>query len=114
MKHRLWWFTDAADAHRDVGEGRSHHEVEDPGLLLQDVGGREDHPHCGQDEEEDGGEEGQEGFVQAPVLQRVTAMTSEKNMEEETLNTLRPVTTRHLNQRHFKTNLLQDVVKAHG
>lgn len=68
----------SADAHRDISEGRPHHEEEDPGLQLEDVGWREDHPGGGQDEEEDGREEGEEGFVQAAVLQSVTAVSSAK------------------------------------
>lgn len=67
-----------ADAHRDVSEGRPHHEVVDPGLQLDDVGWRADHPNRGQDKEEDGRQEGQEGLVQAAVLQSVTAVSSAK------------------------------------
>lgn len=65
-------------AHRDISEGCPHHEVECPGLQFEDVGWRVDHPNCGQDEEEDRREEGQEGFVQAAVLQSVTAVSSAK------------------------------------
>lgn len=65
----------SSDTHRDVSEGCPHHEVEGPGLQLEDVGWREDHPDGGQDEEEDGREEGQEGFVQAAVLQSVAAVS---------------------------------------
>lgn len=67
-----------ADTHCDISEGCPHHEVEDPGLQLEDVGWREDHPNGGQDEEEEGREEGQEGFVQAAVLQSVTAVSPAK------------------------------------
>lgn len=56
-------------AYRDVGKGRAHHEVEDPGLQLDDIGGRKLCPNCGQDEEEDRREEGQKGLVQAVVFQ---------------------------------------------
>lgn len=34
--------------YRDVGKSCPHHEVEDPGLQLQDVGWRVDHPNGGQ------------------------------------------------------------------
>lgn len=62
-------------SHRDVSESCSHHEVEDPGLQLKDVGWRVHHPNGGQDEEEDGREEGQESFIQTAVLQSVTAVS---------------------------------------
>lgn len=70
--------TKSAYAHRDIGEGCPHHEVEDPGLQLEDVGWRVHYPSCGQDKEEDRRKEGQEGFVQAAVFQRVTAVSSAK------------------------------------
>lgn len=73
----------SADAHRDISEGCAHHEVEDPGLQLEDVGWREDHPGGGQDEEEDGRQEGEEGFVQAAVLQSVAAVRSAKTQSSE-------------------------------
>lgn len=69
-------------AHRDVSEGCPHHEVEDPGLQLQDVGWREHYPGCRQDKEEDRREERQEGFVQAVVFQRVTAVSSATESKE--------------------------------
>lgn len=75
-------------AHRDISEGRPHHEVEHPGLQLQDVGWREHHPDGGQDEEEDGREEGQEGFVQAAVLQSLTAVSPGKTTEREEFRAL--------------------------
>lgn len=68
----------SAGTHRDVSEGCPHHEVEDPRLQLEDVGWRKDHPSGGQDKKEDGRKKGQEGFVQAAVLQSVTAMSSAK------------------------------------
>ncbi len=58
----------SAGAHRDISKGCPHHEVEDPGLQLKDVGWREDHPSGGQNKEEDGRKEGQEGLIQAAVL----------------------------------------------
>lgn len=64
------------DAHRDICKGRPHHEVEDPRLQLEDVGWGEDHPGCGQDKKQEGRQEGQEGFVQAAVLQSVAAVSS--------------------------------------
>lgn len=71
----------SADTHRDISKGCPHHEVEDPGLQIEDVGWREHHPCCGQDKEQDRRKEGQEGFVQAAVLQRVTAVSSENHGE---------------------------------
>lgn len=68
----------SADTHRDVSEGCAHHEVENPGLQLEDVRWRENHPSGGQDKEENGRKEGQEGFVQAAVFQSVTAMSPAK------------------------------------
>ena len=64
--------------HGDVGEGCSNHQVEDPGLLLDDVGGRQHHPEGGEEEEEDRGEEGEEGLVQTAVLQSLAAVTPGK------------------------------------
>lgn len=55
-------------SHRYICEGRSHHEVEDPGLLLKNIGRREHHPNGGQDEEEKWRKEGKEGFIKAAVL----------------------------------------------
>lgn len=79
-------------AYRDVGEGRAHHEVEDPGLQLDDVGGRELRPNCGQYEEEDRREEGEEGLVQAVVFQRVAAIRSAKQKRGRQLRALRQQT----------------------
>lgn len=77
---KLWCVKKSADAHRDISEGCPHHEVEDPGLQLEDVGWRVHCPGCGQDKEEDRRKEGQEGFVQAVVFQRVTAVRSAKRV----------------------------------
>lgn len=75
---RVWGKTceKSPDAHRDICKRRPHHEVEDPGLQLQDVGRREHDPGSGQNKEEDRREEGQESFVKAVVLQRVAAVSS--------------------------------------
>lgn len=70
-----------ADTHCDISKRRPHHEVEDPGLQLEDVGWREHHPSSGQDKEEDGRKEGQEGFIQAAVLQSVIAVSPAKPEE---------------------------------
>lgn len=45
--------------YRDVGKSCPHHEVEDPGLQLQDVGWRVDHPNGGQDKQKKRREERQ-------------------------------------------------------
>lgn len=64
----------ACCTHSNVGEGCSHHHVEDSRLQLQDVAGRQDDPQRGEDEEEYGREEGQEGLVRRAVLQSVAAV----------------------------------------
>lgn len=43
----------SAEAYRDVSESCPHHEVEDPGLQLDDVGWGELRPNCRQDKEEE-------------------------------------------------------------
>ena len=100
------------NTHRDVREGRPHHEVEGPGLQLEDVGWREHHPDGGQEEEEDGREEGQEGFVQAAVLQSVTAVSPANHRERG-----RGQSVKHKDHKALMREedvLLQDVVEAHG
>lgn len=70
--------SDGVRTHGDVGEGGAHHEVEDSGLQLQDVGWGEDHPDGGQHKEEHRRQEGQEGFVQVAVFQSVAPVSSKK------------------------------------
>lgn len=79
-KQKVTVCEESADAHRDISEGCPHHEVEDPGLQLEDVGWRVHCPSCGQGKEEDRRKEGQEGFVQAVVFQRVAAVRSAKRV----------------------------------
>lgn len=74
---KVWCKTEESpDAHRDICKGRPHHEVEDPGLQLQNVGRREHDPGSRQNKEEDRRKERQESFVKAVVFQRVTAVSS--------------------------------------
>lgn len=74
-------FQEVGGAYRNVRKGCAHHEVEDPGLQLDDIRGRKLRPNCGQDEEEDRGEEGEKGLIQAVVFQRVTAIRSGKQQK---------------------------------
>lgn len=39
--------------HCDIGKSCPHHEVEDPGLQVKDVGWRVDYPQSGQDKEKE-------------------------------------------------------------
>lgn len=100
-------------AYRDVGEGRAHHEVEDPGLQLDNIGGRKLCPNCGQDEEEDRREEGEKGLVQAVVFQRVTAICSEKQ-EKRRRNSERCENKPRGQDAMWKVDSLQYVVETHG
>lgn len=76
LKFKVTRCQKSPDSHRDICKSRPHHEVEDPGLQLQDVGRREHNPSSGQNKEEDRRKEGQESFVKAVVFQRVTAISS--------------------------------------